>query len=33
VDGQFIGGSDIMREMKENGDLARMLREPPPAQG
>ena len=31
VDGKFVGGSDIMREMVENGDLKQMLGQPPAA--
>ena len=31
IDGEFIGGSDIMMEMYENGELAKQLLEAPTA--
>ncbi len=33
VDGQFVGGSDIMMEMFENGELAELLKDLPKDQG
>ena len=31
IDGEFVGGSDIMMEMYENGELAKQLLEAPTA--